>query len=145
MGGRAEPVDAEGSRVTRGRERAIADQARAEQRRGFGGRVALRQSKAVAAVGKRKLGVASVDVIAGEARAVAQVFPAASAIGAIPAGPAEPRHAHALPDAETLRARSPFDDLADDLMSRNGGPSQSRQFPVRDVKVGAAHAARENA
>src|SRR3989442_13916890 len=30
-------------------------------------------------------------------------------------------------------------------MSRNGGPSQSRQFPVRDVKIGAAHAARENA
>src|SRR5438552_16645016 len=66
-------------------------------------------------------------------------------MGARPAGPAEPSHAHALPDAETLRARSAFDDLADDLMSRDGGPSQSRQFPVRDVKVGAAHAARENA
>src|SRR5207245_1552502 len=145
VGGRAEAVDAECSRVTRGRERAIADQARAEQRRGFRGRVALRQGKAVAAVGKRKFGVASVDVVAGEARAVAQVFPAPSAIVAIPAGPAEPGHAHALSDAETLRARSPFDDLADDLMSRNGGPSQSGQFPVRDVKVGAAQAARENA
>src|SRR5207244_9811097 len=76
----------------------------------------------------------SVDVVAGEARAVAQVFPAASAIVAIPAGPAEPGHAHALSDAETLRARSPFDDLADDLMSRNGGPSQRSEEHTSELQ-----------
>src|SRR6266571_978085 len=80
-----------------------------------------------------------------EARAVAQILPAGAAIAAIAAGRAEPGHAHALADAEPLRARSPLDHFADDLVARNHGPIEAGQLAVDDVQVGAANAAREHA
>ena len=39
------------------------------------------------------------DVIAGEARTIAQILPAAQAIGAVPAHASEPGHADAVADA----------------------------------------------
>ena len=56
------------SRVAGHAQRAVADQPGAQQRRGLGVAVAVGQRKAVARVGDGVLGVAAVDLVAGEAR-----------------------------------------------------------------------------
>ena len=101
MGRGAEAIDAEARRVAGHLQRAVADQPGAEQRRCFGVAVAFRQMEAVARVGDRVRGVAAVDLVAGEARAVAEIFAAVAAIGAGAVGPAEPRHADAVADGES--------------------------------------------
>ena len=67
---------------------AVAYEAGAEERRRLGVRVALRDREAEALVGDGELGVAAVDVVAGEARVVAQVLAAGAAVAAAPARPA---------------------------------------------------------
>ena len=48
--------------------------------------------------------VAAVDLIAGEACMVAEIFVSAAAIGAGAVGEAEPRHADPVADGEALNA-----------------------------------------
>jgi hypothetical protein len=120
---------------------AIADQPGAQQRSRrdiveFG-----RQREAIALVGGGQLGVAAVDLIAGEAGAVAEILSPAAAIIADPAGPAEPRHPHPLADREAVDRRALLDHGADDLVSRDQWQLGMGQFAVDDMKVGAAHRA----
>ena len=65
----AEPVQPEPLRVAREPQRAVADQAGAEQRRRLEVAVPVRDREAEALVGDGPLGVAAVEVVAGEARA----------------------------------------------------------------------------
>ena len=65
---RPEPVQPEALRVAGEPQRAVADQAAAQQRRGLLVGQLVGQRQAVALVGDRQLGVAAVDVAAGEAR-----------------------------------------------------------------------------
>ena len=102
MGRRAEAIDAEARRVAGHLQRAVADQPGAQQRRCFGVAVAFRQMEAVARVGDRVRGVAAVDLVAGEAGAVAEIFLPVAAIGAGAVGQPEPRHADAVADGETF-------------------------------------------
>jgi hypothetical protein len=51
MRGRAEAIDADALRIARHRERAIADESRAQERRRFDIRIALRQVQAIARIG----------------------------------------------------------------------------------------------
>src|SRR5205085_4547202 len=106
--GGAEAVEAKAFRVAREAKRPVADQPGAEERRGLDVRVSLRDREAEARVGDRVLGVAAVEVVAGEARSVAEVLPAAQAVAALAARPAEPRDADApagrLVDADDLVA-----------------------------------------
>src|SRR5260370_39076172 len=89
---RAESIEAEPPRIARHAQRAMSDEPRAEQRRGLGVPVALRQRKAVALVGDCVLGVSTVELVSGEARQRAEVLPAALAEDAYAARPTQPRH-----------------------------------------------------
>src|SRR2546422_10662060 len=71
---RAEAVQPQPLPVPRGHERAVADQPGTEERRSLGVAVAPGQGKAVARVGHRVLGVTAVDLVAREARPLAQVL-----------------------------------------------------------------------
>uniref|UniRef100_A0A0U1PBP6 Uncharacterized protein n=1 Tax=Mizugakiibacter sediminis TaxID=1475481 RepID=A0A0U1PBP6_9GAMM len=136
--GGAEAVQPEPARVAGEAQRAVADQAGAEQRRGFGVAVLRGQGEAVARVGERVLGVAAVELIAGEARLLAQVLAAAAAVGANAAGPAQPRHADALAFAEALDARAARHHRADDLVAGDQLRLRLRQLAVDHVQIGAA-------
>ena len=91
--GGAEAVQPEPLGVAREPQRAVADQPRAEQRRRLEVAEPVGDREAEALVGDDPLGVAAVDVVAGEARAVAEVLAAARAEAALAARPAEPGHA----------------------------------------------------
>ena len=140
---RAEAVDAEPLGVARHAQAAVADQPGAQQRRRLGVAVAAGERKAVAGVGDRVLGVAAVDLVAGEAGVRAQVLLARPAVAASAAGPAEPGHADPLARArEPRRPRPRADDVADDLVAGNDRQLRLRQLAVDDVQVGAADGAR---
>jgi len=115
--------------VAREAKRPVADQPGAEERRGLDVRVPLRDREAEARVGDRVLGVAAVEVVAGEARSVAEVLPAAQAVAALAARPAEPRDA----DAPAGRLVD-----ADDLVAGHERQLRVGQLAVDDVQVGAA-------
>ena len=93
--GRPEPVQAEARRVAGEPQRAVADQAAAQQRRRLLGREVVGQRQAEALVGDGQLGVAAVDVASGEARVDAQVLAVGAAVAALAVGVAEPRNADA--------------------------------------------------
>ena len=73
---RAEAVDARGARRRRRAAGPVADQPGAQERRAWKVLVALGEREAEALVGHRALGVAAVEVVAGEAGAVAEVLAA---------------------------------------------------------------------
>src|SRR5262249_11960324 len=93
VGGGAETVDPDQPRIAGHAQGSVADEAGAHQRRRLDIAVTLVDRKAIALVGDGQLGIAAIDLIAGEASAVAQILAAGAAIFADPAGPAEPRHA----------------------------------------------------
>jgi hypothetical protein len=130
--GRAEPVEPEPLRVAAHPQGAVADQPCAQQGRGLQIGVAVGDRQAEALVGDGVVGEAAVDVASGEARPHAEVLAAAAAVGALAAGPAEPRH----PDA-TVFAR----DHADDLMAEHAR-RRDVELAVEQVQIGAADAAR---
>src|SRR5205085_5878434 len=134
--GRAEAVEAEPLRVARRAQRAVADQPRAEERRRLLVRVALWDREAEALVGDGVLRVAAVEVVAGEARRVAEVLAPARAVAAGAVRPAEPR------DADAAAARLVD---ADDLVADDERQLRMRKLAVDDVQVGAADAAGEDA
>jgi hypothetical protein len=135
---RSEAVDPDALGVAGQPEGAVADQARAEERRGLEVRVAARQGEAEALVGDGERGEAAVAVVAGEARAVAQVLAARAAIATLSAGPAQPGHPHPLARGEALTG---LDEAADDLVPRHERQLRPRELAVDDMQVGAADAA----
>ena len=128
--------------VSRRTERAIADQSRAQQRRSLDVAERAVDGKAEPRVGDGVLGVATVDVIAGESRAVAQILAPGRAVPARAARPAEPGDADAFPDADRLHPGSGLDHLTDDLVARDQRQLRMGQLAVDHVQVGAAQAAR---
>ena len=106
VGGGAEAVDAEVRRVAGHAQRAIADQPGAQQRCRLDVGVALGQGKAVAGFGGRVLGVAAIDLVAGELRRIAEVLAAGDAVGARSAGVAEPGNADPVSRAELSPPRT---------------------------------------
>ena len=131
VGRGAEAVEPEPLGVAGEAQRAVADQARAEQRRRLEIRIARREREAEALVGDDLLGVAAVEVVPGEACPVAEVLPPGRAVAAPAARPAEPRHAE--PAAVV--------GLAHDLVAGHERQPVRRQLAVDDVQVGSAHAA----
>jgi hypothetical protein len=95
--------------------------------------VAVRDWKAETLVGDGVLGVPAVEVVAGEAGAVAEVLALRGAVATAPVRPSEPGHADAL--AGSL-------DAAGDLVAEDERKLRSLEFAVRDVEVGPAYAAR---
>src|SRR6185295_18979814 len=87
---RAEAVEAEARRVSRGHQRPVTDQPGAEHRGSLGIAVPCRERETVPLVGHGALGVAAVELVAGEPGVGAQVLPSGQTVGAHSAGPAQP-------------------------------------------------------
>ena len=141
VGGGAEPVEPDTLRLADQPQRPVADQPGAEQRRRLQVRVAVGDREAEALVGDRDLGVAAVDVVAGELRVVAEVLAAAAAVAALAVGPAEPRHPDPLARGELLRPLPRLAHHADDLVAHHQRQLRLGEVAVEDVEVGAADAA----
>src|SRR5690606_1098973 len=105
---------------------AVADEARAEQRRGVLVGEAVGDRKGVADVRDHDVGIAAVAGPAGELRPVAQVLAAARAERAGPARPAQPRHAEAPADLQ-IHAGPGRLHAPDDLMA-----GYARRAPGRE-------------
>ena len=130
----AETVEAKPLGVAGHSQRPVADQAGAEQRRDLEIGVAVGKREAEALVGDGELRVAAVDVVAGEARSIAQVLAAAPAVAAHAAGPAEPGHAD---PAAVFRQ-------ADDLVTGDERQLRVTELAVDDVEVRSTNTARPN-
>src|SRR6185295_9103743 len=116
MRGGAEAVEAEIPAVARGFVRAIADQARAEQRCGVSVVVAVGNSEAVARVRDRVLRVAAVECATGEAGALAEILEPELAVATFAAREAEPGHADALAGFERHVGAADREHAADELV-----------------------------
>ena len=90
-------------------------------------------------VADRILGVAAIDVVAGEAGAIAEVLAVTSAVAALSVRPAKPGNADAIAGREALGARTERGDLADDLVAENERQLGAGQFTVDDVQIGATY------
>ena len=132
--GRAEAVEAEALGVAGHAQRAVADQPGAEQRRDLLVGMVLGEREAEALVGDGQLGVAAVELVAGEAGAVAEVLAAGAAEAAGAVGPAQPRHADALALRVALAVAG---DAGDDLVAEHERQLRLGQLAVGDVQVGA--------
>src|ERR1700722_8481910 len=138
VGRRAETVNSDSFSCTGEPERTVADEPGAEQRRCRDIVEFRRNREAIALVGDGQLRIAAIDLVAGEAGAVAQVFVAAAAVVAHPASPAEPWHADAVANVEAINLGALFHDRTDDLVAGNEWQFRMLQLAVDDVKVGAA-------
>jgi hypothetical protein len=144
--GRAEAVEPDAFGVLPAKpQRAVADQPGAKERRGLQVRKPLRDRKAEALVGDRRLRIAAVDVVAGELRVHAEVLAIGAAKAARLVDPAEPRDADALPDLEPLRPLTESLDRSHDLMTGDERQLGLGQVPIDDVQIGAANPARMHA
>src|SRR5215470_1045266 len=95
--------------------------------------VAGRQRETEPLIGDGVLGVAAVDLIAGESCVVAEVFPAAEAVLASAVGPPQPRDARPVSNLEPVDAGSGALDRAGDLMAEDERKFWLRQLAARDV------------
>src|SRR5215469_8857528 len=121
--GSAKSIDAKPWRVSRHAQTAIADEARAHERRGVRVIEDRWDRKAVCGVGNRVLRISAVDVVPGELGVLAEILAAASAVDARAVDPSQPRHADAIARGEGVDAFTRLLDDADDLMSEH-----ERQF-----------------
>ena len=120
----------------------MAYEPRAEERCRLDVRIGVREGEAEALVRDRELGEAAVDLVAGEARPVAQVLAAGEAERAYAAGPAEPRYAHAGAHLEPIHPRALPQDDPDNLVTQDQGELGVRELPIEHVKVRPADGAR---
>ncbi len=141
---RSEAVDAEPARVARDPIGSIADQPGAEQRRRLEVAVALGKCKGKPDIGDGILGVAAIELIAGEAGLRAEVLASRRAILAMTAGAAEPGHAHAFALALLVDTLPACCDRAHDLVARHHGQSRIGELAVDEVKIRSANAAGVN-
>ena len=130
--GRAEAVQTEAGRVAGEPQRAEPDQAAAQQRRRLRVAQLARDREAEPLVGDGQLGVAAVDVAAGELRVEAEVLALGAAVAAVAVGPPEPGHADAA-----IVLGDP-----DDLVAEYDWQLGGLDLAVAQVQVGAAHRAR---
>ena len=141
MRGVAKAIHAKAPRIARFAIGSITDQSRAKQRCNLDVVVTLRQMKTVSRIRDGELGVTAIDGVTGEARVIAKILSAGSAIRAIAIGPAKPRDSHAISDCEVRIFFADFFDLSDNLMTENQRQFRIGQFAIDNVKVSAANRA----
>ena len=137
-------IEAQASGVSGHGEGPVADQPGAQQRRRLRYRIPGGDRKGVPVVGHGVLGEAAIDVVAGEPGVVAQVLPAAPAIGAGAVRPSQPGHTHPVADRRSGDFRARLVHHSHYLMAHDQRPLVRRKLPIDDMKVGAAHAARQD-
>ncbi len=84
---------------------------------------------------------AAIDVLAREARLVAQVLLTALAVLTSSAGRIEPGHTYPVPQGKARHPRAQGIHPADDLMARYHRQLGQGDFALHQVQVGVAHAA----
>src|SRR5256714_15694329 len=131
-----ETVETQALRIASQPQRAVADQAGAEQRSGMQVVIALGQRKTKAFVGHAKLGIAPVDVITGEARVDAKVLETAAAESAALVDRAKPGDPDAVTGREPLRALARCLHPTDDHVADHERELGFAQLTVDDVEVG---------
>jgi hypothetical protein len=141
VGGGAEAEQAEALRVAGEAEGPVADQARAQQRRGLQIGVSVGHGEAEALVGRGVLGVAAVELVAGESGPVAEVLPSREAVSTSTIGVTEPGHPDPVAGRKVLYVLPGLLDDADDLMARDQGVLRVGQLPIYHVQIRAAHTA----
>src|SRR5205807_7475181 len=93
-----------------------------------------------------EVGITPVNSVTGKAGIIAEVYPARSAISAVPIRPTKPRDTYAIADREVRRCvLADLFHLPDDLMTQNQGQFRVRQFAIHHMKVGAANRTRVDA
>jgi hypothetical protein len=97
--------------------------------------------KAVAGISDRVLGVATIDLVTGKPRGIAQVLLPGHAVPAPRTGVAEPGNADPLAGPEPVHAATGLRHLADDLVARDERQLRVGQLAIDHVQVGAAHRA----
>src|SRR6476661_3237491 len=90
MGCRPKPVQAQPCGVSRHSQRSIPDETGAEERSRLSITKARWDSEAVTLVSDGVLGVTAIDLVAGEPRPIAQIFPASATEETLAAGPTQP-------------------------------------------------------
>src|SRR6185437_12422369 len=135
MGRRAKAIEAELSASASNNQRAPADQAGAEQRREVYIAATLGKRELIARVGERRGREAAISGVAGEKRAIAEIFMLATAIRANAAGVSKPRNTDALSDMQTLNIGADCFDPADDLVPGNDRHPWIRQFAIHDMQI----------
>ena len=126
-------------------ERAVADDAPAEQR--CGGEVVDRvgQSHGHIRSHRGELGKAAVAIPACERRLGAEVLAALETAPAVPARAGQPRHTRAVAGRPSRDAGAQGLDPADDLVAGHDRKPPRRQIALGDLQVGAANATGEHA
>src|SRR5206468_12244061 len=100
--------------------------------------------KAEALIGDEVLGVAAIDVVAGEFRLQAEVLEAALAEAAGFVDEAEPGHADALFRRKAVRATAPLGDVAHHHVPNHQRQLRVDQLAIDDVQIGPAYSANRN-
>ena len=93
----------------------------------------------------RIFGIAAVAMEARKKGAVAEIFPARTAKGALPAGELQPGDADAVPCVEPMGLGALVRYGPHDLMSRDDRQSRRMNIPFRRVKIGMTDSADMNA
>ena len=91
------------------------------------------------------VGIATVDLVAGEARLRAEILPAGATVRADPARPAEPRDADAAAHGKAFDARPAGQHTRHDLMAGDQRQLGLAELAVDHVQVGAADRAGHHA
>src|ERR1700752_875130 len=124
-------------------QRAVADDACAQQRGQFGVGIADRQMMRESRWDSGEFGVAAVGVPAGVAGFGAEIVLPADAEFAAPTRVPEPCDADAVTDRELVTGvRAKPGNLSDHLVARDHARPVHGQVALGDVEIGAAHAAR---
>ena len=142
--GRAEAVEGQFHRVARHAQGAVADQARAEERRGLEIGVTLGNRETEAVVRRGVLGEAPVQLVARETRPVTKILAFRPAVATLAAGPAEPRHPDPVSCAEARDVPPHRRDPAHDLVAGDQGQHRLGQLAFDHVEVRAADPAGQN-
>src|SRR5690349_15048566 len=142
---RSDAIEAETPARSRQFERAITDQAGAEQWCRFDVAVRRRKLETVTHIGRHIVSIATIDLVAGEPRLVAQIFTSAPTILARAARRTQPGH------ADTLAAVKPADlgtdrlDNPHDFVTGNEVILRIGKLAVDDMQVRPANATRVHA
>src|SRR5581483_7649345 len=138
---RTKTVEAEIRAAAGGPVGAIADEARAKERRQLRGRRIERQREAKASIRDDLLRIAPIDRVAGEAGILTEVLLAGTAMAAESAGLREPGDTHPLAAAKASDRRARLGHPPHDLVAGSDGIVDAGQLAIEEVQVGAAHAA----
>ena len=147
MRARAKPKQPDGfaARNFAQAQRAITDNARAQQRRDMFIRKIFGQRVRKIFINANKFRVTAVRVKSRKANVVAQIFAVGAEPFAIRINPIQPRHADARSDFKTRRIRPAHFDHADNLMPRHDWHLRRMNFALANVQIGVTHRARGNA